>query len=110
MATCTVSGKIQDLTGTGLSGVLVTAHLVNPYFNTTIMVVQYDGLNPDGTHTTQATTAGDGTWSLTLQQGASLQLFFDYPSGPNTQVLRRTYSIVVPSSGTANFSDLATEL
>ena len=109
MATCVLSGKIQDLSAGGIPNIIVTAHLLTPYFNTTIMVVQYDGLNANTTNTTSTTTASDGTWSLTLQQGASTQILFDYPTGPTGGLIRKSYSVLIPLASTANFSDLALE-
>lgn len=101
MATCTVSGLIEDITGTAIQGAVIKANLVTPYFTTTIMVMPKE---------ISTTSASNGTWSLTLIQGAQAIVQIDYP--PNTTDSQRSlkFAIAVPLTSTANFSTLCTEL
>lgn len=101
MATCAISGVLQDPSGTAVVGAVVKAKIVSPYFSTTIEIV------PTEISTTSA--ASTGAWSLTLIQGASAIFTILYP--PNATDSRRviTHSVAVPLTTTANFSDLATE-
>lgn len=101
MATCTISGVLQDPSGTGVSGAVIKARTVSPFFSTTIEVV------PTEISTTSADSTG--AWSLSLIQGASAIFTILYP--PNSTDSRRilTHSVTVPLASTANFSDLATE-
>lgn len=100
MSTCTVSGTLKDVTETAISGAVIKANIVTPFFSSTTMIV------PKEVSTTSAT---DGTWSLALNQGAQCVVEIDYP--PNGTDSRRVsrYSITVPASGSANFSSLVTE-
>jgi hypothetical protein len=100
MATCTVSGLMQDLTGTAISGATIRARTVVPYFVTTIQIV------PEEVTTT---TSAGGAWSLVLIQGASVVLTTEFPPNSTDSAKRYEYSILVPATSTANLSALVTE-
>lgn len=102
ISTCVVSGTIKDLTGTALSGVTVEAYMTTPFFaaDGTLIAPFKD----------TTTTAGDGTWSLTLMRTTTLAktftIAFLLPTG-SVERARREYTVTIPETSTANFSDLA---
>jgi len=101
MATCTVSGVIKDASETGIQGVTIRARIVTPYFTTTILVLPVE---------VSTTSDSFGAWSLALNQGAKAIVQIEYPPNGIDSNRRYSYTIIVPASGTANFSTLATEL
>lgn len=101
MSTCTVSGTIKDITETAVSGAVIKANIITPFFSSTTFIV------PKEVSTTSAT---DGTWSLALVQSSQCFVEIDYPpNGTDSKRVAR-YSITVPASSSANFSTLAVEL
>jgi len=101
MALCAVSGVIKDASETALSGVVVEARPINPYFNSTTQIVP---------KTVTTTTDASGIWSLSLSQTGTFTVTIMYPPNDVDSARRYNYTITVPAASSANFSTLATEL
>ena len=102
ITTCTVSGTLKTVLNAALSGVTVEAYCTQPFFHSDgTQIVDYG---------VSTTTDATGAWSLTLIETTSitksLSVAFEFPTG-SVERKRREYTIVVPATATANFSDLA---
>lgn len=100
MATCAVSGLIQDVSGTVVAGAVIKARPTVYYFSTTIEIVPTE---------VSTTSSASGTWSLTLIQGASLVISIEYPPNATDSRVRVDHSVTIPATATADFSTLVTE-
>lgn len=101
MSTCAVTGTIQDVTETALSGVTVRFKLTVPVFNSTISVYVPKEVT--------ATTTTDGSFTVNLARGVSGILTIEYPPNGTDSAQRYNYSIIVPSAASATLSSLITE-
>lgn len=98
----TVTGAIYDTSGTAVSGATIIARNTVPYFYTDgSLITQYD---------VTATSASDGTWSLSLVENASTStttsVILLYGDGAGGQI-RKNYQIIVPISGPVTLASLA---
>lgn len=101
MATCVVSGIIKDVSETAINGATIRARVVTPYFSTTVQIL------PTEVYTTSNSS---GAWSLTLNRTAECIVQIEYPPNGMDSNRRYSYTITVPNTATADFSDLVTEL
>lgn len=103
ITTCTVSGTVKDPSNTAISGTVVRAYITTPF------------LHGDGTYIADydlsTTVDANGAWSLTLIETTSvskkIEIDIEYPTGNGTRI--RSYSVTIPATATANFSDLVSE-
>lgn len=100
MATCIVSGTVQDITSTAVATATVRARVITPFFSTTIQIVPKE---------VSTTTDSSGNWSLTLIRSSQCIIEIEYPPNTTDSALRYSYAITVPAAATANFSTLVTE-
>lgn len=101
MATCTITGTIQDVTETALSGVTLRFRLTVPVFNSTISTYVPKEVT--------ATTTTDGSFSISLARSVSGILSIEYPPNGTDSARQYTYSISVPNSASSTLSALITE-
>jgi len=102
MATCSITGTLVNPTGTGISGATVELRVTTPQFDAAnSLVVPY---------TSTVTTNSSGVFTLTADQGISAIVTVVYPPNATDSGRRYAYSVVVPSSASATFASLATEL
>lgn len=96
MATCVVSGTFLDPKSAAISGATVRFNLDKPAIDASGNL-----LMPKEVTTT---TAGDGTWSLTLTQNMSGVLTLDLTPSANASVVKYKFSLVIPVSATSTFA------
>jgi hypothetical protein len=102
MATCTITGTLVDPTGTAISGAAVELRVTSPQFDASnSLVVPY---------TSTVTTDVSGVFTLIADRGISAVITIVYPPNATDSTRRYAYSVLVPSTPTANFHTLATEL
>lgn len=106
VSTCIVSGSVFSLNNQGLNSVTVKAYMPQPF------------IYPDGTqilnYEVSTTSDAAGAWSLTLVEtetanmgaGIGITVAMEYSSGGAGDQLRKEYTIIVPNTPTANFTDL----
>lgn len=102
MATCSITGTIVDPTGTAISGATVELHVTSPQFDTANNLV--------APYTATVTTNVSGVFTLIADQGISAIITINYPPNSTDATKKYTYSVVVPSTSSATFASLATEL
>lgn len=102
MATCTVTGTLQDVTETPLDSVIVRFRITTLILNSTISVYIPKEVS--------TSTASDGSFTLTLAQGISGILTIDYPPNSIDSARKYTYSIIIPAASSATLPSLITEL
>lgn len=102
---CTVSGLVVDATFTPIQGATVQARLTRPYIDPTS-----GALVPN--FAIETATASDGTWLLALTETTTanigIVIAFFYILDQNNTPATYEYTIIVPATSTANFSDLVT--
>jgi hypothetical protein len=101
MSTCAVSGTIQDVTETALSGVTIRFKLTIPVFNSTISTYVPKEVT--------ATTTTDGSFTINLARTVSGILSIEYPPNGTDSALRYNYAITIPNTATAILGSLITE-
>lgn len=103
-ATCVVSGTILNSSGVAVENASIKAYITTPFF------VSNEYITPV---TVSTTSDSSGNWSLTLVRTATLSptrtvtLVIEYPDGVADKK-RTEYTITVPNSATASFSNLVT--
>lgn len=106
ISTCIVSGNVFSLNAQGLNSVTVKAYMPRPFlYSDGTQILNYE---------VSTTSDANGAWSLILIETTSVNLpdglpitvAFEYSSGGAGDILRREYTIIVPNTPTANFSDL----
>lgn len=96
MATCVVSGKFADSQGNPVVGATVHFAVTNP-----VLDAYGNALTPKEVTTS---TAGDGSWSLSLVQGSSGELTLDLIPTSLSSVVKYPFSLSMPLTSTASFS------
>ncbi len=104
MATCAISGAVVDASETAVGNVVVKFVVTTPYANGSAT----NWFIPKEVSVTTSTLTG--AWTMTLSQGLSGIMSFDYPPNSTDSARRIQYAIVVPATPTASFNTLATEL
>lgn len=99
---CAVSGTTLDPTGTAIVGAVVKSNLTAPTIDVNNNVLLQ--------HETQTTTDSSGNFTLNLVQGTSQIVAFEFPPNSTDSNRRVTFSIIVPSTSTANFYSLVMEI
>lgn len=102
ISTCIVSGNVKTLLNANVSGAVVKAVAMKPFFHGTTLI---------SGELVSTTTDTSGNFTLTLIEtetvGYKINVVIEYYDGiANTK--RASYPIVVPNSASANFSDLVT--
>lgn len=98
MANCSVTGTLLDSSSTAVAAVVVKFRTVTPALDllgNLVLPVEI------GT-----TSDSLGAWSLSLTQGISGVLSFDYPPSTLSPTRRNTYSITVPATTSAAFASV----
>jgi hypothetical protein len=95
-ATCILSGTFLDPTGDAIVGATVRFNVESPVIDNTGAYI----LSPKEVTTT---TASDGSWSLTLSQGASGSLSLDCPPDATSSTQRYSFSVQVPTAASSTF-------
>ncbi len=96
MATCTVSGTLKDLTETAIESATIKANIKSPVESSTTLILDKE---------VSTTSASDGTWSLALFRTAVCTVTIEFSDGASGKI-RRVYTITVPETASANFTDL----
>ena len=101
VALCTITGALLDPTGTGIAGANVKTNIVSPFLDANNnLLIQKE---------TQVTTDSSGNFTLSLVQGSSVVVAMEFPPNSTDSNRRQTFSILVPFTLTASFSNLVTE-
>ncbi len=98
MATCSVTGTIVDSSAVAVSGVAIRFRVVKPLLDASSNLVVPTEVS--------TTTASNGSWSISLDQGISGIMSIDFPASTTASTLRSSYSITVPSQTSATFASL----
>lgn len=102
---CTITGFVNTPQGQPLAGATVKALLTRPFLHPVSLA-----LIPN--YEIDVISDNTGMWSLNLVEtttaNIAVTLAFYYPLGPSSGNGRYEYTITVPNSTTANFSDLIT--
>ncbi len=93
MASCLVSGTVLDPSGTALSGVEVDFNIQTPILNS----------DPVQGSTT---TASDGSWSMSLQQGLSGVFTVNTRVDNFSATVPYRFNVNIPNLSTATFSSI----
>lgn len=93
MATCVISGTVVDAAATPVSGAPVMFNIQTP-------ILSADPVEGS------TTTATNGTWSLTVQQGLSGVITIRVASGPLGRQNTYRFNVNVPTASTATFSSI----
>lgn len=101
MATCAVSGTIQDVSETALENVTLRFRLTAPVFNSTVSVYVPKEVTTE--------TAADGSFTLDLARSVSGILSIEYPPNGTDSARSYSYSISVPDAASADLYTLITE-
>lgn len=91
MATCVVSGKLLDPSGTALPSIPVMFNIQTPI----LTAEPFQG---------STTTAVDGSWSLSLQQGLSGVFTIDIQTDRLSRAVVYRFNANIPAASTATFS------
>ena len=102
MATCIISGTIQDPSEAAIAGVTLSFRLITPLFISTVILTVPEVVT--------TTTASDGTFTLTLTQGCSGILDIQYPPNSIDSSRILSYAVNIPLAVTADLGDILTEL
>lgn len=101
MATCAISGTLQDPGGVAVVTANIRFAVVVPQLAAAILLVPRQ---------ISTTTDSSGNFTLTLVQGISGTVIVEYPPNSSDAIRRYEYAILVPTATTAAFSSLITEL
>lgn len=101
MASCSVTGTLQDPSGTALNGVVLRFAIVTPQIIAGALIMPAQ---------VSATTDSSGNFSLSLAQTISGTLIIEYPPTSGDAIRRYEYAIVVPATSSATLASLITEL
>lgn len=102
---CTVSGTVNDPSGTAVSAAIIKATLSRPFTHSadSSLILPFE---------VSTTSASDGTWSLALVEtttdSAYMSISFVFPIASANANIRRDYSVIIPNAATATFASLTT--
>ncbi len=94
MSTCTVTGTLVTPGNDRIGSAVVKFNIQNPVTGI---------ISPKEVRTLSAT---DGTWSLDLVQGVTGLMKIEYPEDPKGSSSIHFFSLVIPSSASATFSEV----
>lgn len=97
MATCVVSGTLQDAGGNAATSVTVCARVASPQVVGNTLVTPFQ---------TEVTTDTSGNFVLTLTQSLSVVFTVKYPVLGTEPLRQFTYVGNIPASATASFVDV----
>lgn len=100
MATCAITGTLQNPGGIAIASANIRFTIVTPKVITPIIAMPQE---------VSVQTGNDGTFSITLVQGISGALLIEYPPNEMDAIRRYSYSILVPVATTATLASLITE-
>lgn len=98
MSTCIISGILLDPSETPISGATIRFNIETPVLNGASSLL--------GPKNVATTTAVDGSWSITASQNCSGVLTIDCPPDSANSTVKYTFSIIVPATPTAQFSNV----
>lgn len=97
MATCAVSGNVQDISGTAAISVTVFARVPSPQLLGTTLITPF---------MVSSVADASGNFTLTIQQSLSVIFTVQFPIVGTENMRQFNYTGNIPATATASFSNV----